>query len=125
MARGADMIEVHFALDRGMFGPDVPVSLEPAEMKHLVDARNAFAEMDAHPVDNDAAAAALSKMRDLFNKSVAPVLALPKGTVLRADQLTTKKPGTGIPARDLPSLIGRRLKNAVQPDRLLRIEDLE
>ena len=125
LARGADMIEVHFALSRTMFGPDVPVSLEPGELRLLTDARDAIAEMDAHPVDNDAAVEALAPMRALFRKSVAPAQPLAKGVVLSADMLTTKKPGTGIPARELPSLIGRRLKNAVGPDRLLRREDLE
>ncbi len=125
MARGADMIEVHFALSRSMFGPDVPVSLEPNELRLLADARDAFAEMDAHPVDNDAAAGKLAAMRALFTKSLAPAKALAKGTVLSADMLTTKKPGTGVPPSELPSLVGRRLKNAVGPDRLLRREDLE
>lgn len=125
MARGADMIEVHFALSRSMFGPDVSVSLEPAELRLLADARDAFAEMDAHPVDNDAAAGQLAAMRALFTKSLAPVKALAKGTVLAADMLTTKKPGTGVPPSELPHLVGRRLKNAVGPDRLLRREDLE
>ncbi len=125
MARGADMIEVHFALSRSMFGPDVPVSLEPAELRLLADARDAFAKMDAHPVDNDAAAGQLAAMRALFTKSLAPVKAMAKGTVLAANMLTTKKPGTGVPPSELPKIVGRRLKNAVGPDRLLRREDLE
>lgn len=125
LARGADMIEVHFALSRTMFGPDVPVSLEPPELRLLADARDAIAEMDAHPVDNDAAAEALAPMRALFRKSIAPARPLAEGTVLTADMLTTKKPGTGVQPSELPNLIGRRLKHAVGPDRLLRREDLE
>ena len=125
MARGADLIEVHFALDRTMFGPDVPVSLTPAELRLLADARDAFAEMDAAPVDNDAMAQTLAPMRVLFTKSLAAAAALPKGTVLSADMLTTKKPGTGIPPREMRAIVGRRLKHAVGPDRLLRLEDLE
>ncbi len=125
IVRGAAMVEVHFTLDRGLFGPDVPVSLTPAEIRLLAETRDAMVEMNAHPVDNDAMAKSLAPMRALFNKSVAPAAALPKGTVLHAEHLTTKKPGTGIPARDLDKIVGRRLKHAVQPDRLLRIEDLE
>ncbi len=125
MARGADLIEVHFALDRTMFGPDVVVSLTPAEMRLLAEARDAYAEMDSHPVDNDAAAGALAPMRALFNKSLAPKAAIAKGAVLAAEMLTTKKPGTGIPAQELDSVLGRRLKRDVGPERLLRREDLE
>ncbi|MBM3507426.1 MAG: N-acetylneuraminate synthase [Alphaproteobacteria bacterium] len=125
MARGADLIEVHFVLDRAMFGPDVPVSLPPADLRLFADARDAFAEMDAHPVDNDAMAASLAPMRALFNKSLAPKAPLSKGAVLVADMLTTKKPGTGIPAHEIDKVVGRRLKKAVSPDRLLRRDDLE
>ena len=125
MARGADLVEVHFALDRTMFGPDVPVSLMPSEMRLLAEARDAYAEMDAHPVDNDAAAGVLAPMRALFNKSLAPKAAIAKGAVLAANMLTTKKPGTGIPAHEIDTVLGRRLKRDVGPERLLRREDLE
>jgi N-acetylneuraminate synthase len=124
MARGADLIEVHFAIDRAK-GPDVPVSLRPDHMRLLAEARDAYAEMIAHPVDNDAMAKSLGDTRAKFNKSVATVRPLQGGTVLAADMLTTKKPGTGIPAQEIDSVVGRRLKRAVAPDRLLRREDLE
>ena len=39
--------------------------------------------------------------------------------------LTEKKPGTGIPAADLATLIGRVLARDVSPDHLLAVEDLE
>jgi sialic acid synthase SpsE len=50
---------------------------------------------------------------------------LPAGTVLREEHLATKKPGSGIPAGELPSLIGRRLRRAIDRDTLLSPEDLE
>ena len=63
-------------------------------------------------------------MRGLFTKSLAPVAALAKGTVLTADMLTAKKPGTGIAAAKLDEFVGRTLANDVRPDRLLRPEDV-
>lgn len=125
IARGADMIEVHIALDKSMFGPDVPVSLTPDEIALLRAARDAVAVMDANPVDNDAMAEAMAPMRSLFNKSVATVRDLPSGTILVLDMLTEKKPGTGIPAADLPTFIGRVLARDVSSARLLVPEDLE
>ncbi len=124
IAKGADMIEVHFALDMNMFGPDVPVSLDPANLALLCGARDAVAEMAGHPVDKDAAAEALSEMRGLFTKSLAPASPLSAGTVLTADMLTAKKPGTGIPADRLAEVVGRELAADVSPDRLLKLEDL-
>lgn len=125
IARRADMVEVHIALDKSMFGPDVPVSLTPDQIALLRGARDAVAVMDANPVDNDGMAADLAPMRSLFNKSVAPIRQLAAGTTLEPDMLTEKKPGTGIPAADLPTLVGRVLARDVSPNHLLAIEDLE
>ncbi|MCH7813206.1 MAG: hypothetical protein IID40_04205 [Planctomycetes bacterium] len=66
----------------------------------------------------------LAEMRRLFTKSLVPVRPLAVGTVLDADMLTLKKPGTGIPEAELPKLLGRRLKREVSPDRLLVWDDL-
>jgi sialic acid synthase SpsE len=51
--------------------------------------------------------------------------ALARGTVLSADDLAIKKPGTGLPPDRLPELIGKRLSIAVAEDQLLAAEDIE
>jgi sialic acid synthase SpsE len=51
--------------------------------------------------------------------------ALARGTVLSADDLAIKKPGTGLPPDRLPELIGKRLSRAVAEDQLLAAEDIE
>ncbi|MBT3534922.1 MAG: N-acetylneuraminate synthase, partial [Rhodospirillaceae bacterium] len=125
LARGADMIEVHVTFDKRLFGPDVPASLTFEEFRQVADGRAAFATMDAHPVDKDVVADELGTMRGLFTKSLAPTRALAKGTVLAADMLTAKKPGTGISATRMDEYIGRTLADDVQPDRLLRPDDVK
>ncbi len=125
LARGADMIEVHLTLDRRLFGPDVPVSLTPPELALVCEARDALVIMAKNPVDKDAMASDLRDMRGLFSKSLAPKRPLPAGTLLSADMLTAKKPGTGIPAAELDDIVGRRLATDVVPERLLRREDLD
>ena len=125
LARGADMIEVHITFDKRMFGPDTPASLTLEEFAQVAAARDAFAAMDANPIDKDAEAAELETMRGLFTKSLAPARRLAGGTVLTADMLLFKKPGGGIPAEELDRIVGRTLAHDVSPDRLLRREDLE
>jgi sialic acid synthase SpsE len=61
----------------------------------------------------------------MFNKSIATVRDLPSGTILAPDMLTEKKPGTGIPAADLPTLIGRVLARDVSSANLLVPDDLD
>ena len=87
-------------------------------------ARDAFRTIDANQVDKDAAAAELAEMRRLFARSAAPVRPLAAGTVLAADMLTAKKPGTGIPASEIPVLVGRRLARDVSPERVLTPADI-
>lgn len=121
---GADALEVHVTLSREMFGPDVSSSVTTSELRQLVEGIRFIETMRAHPVDKDATAEALAPLRRLFTKSVVARQDLPAGTVLRAEHLTTKKPGTGIPADALPTLIGRRLGRAVSGDALLQPGDL-
>ncbi len=125
IARGANVIEAHIVFDRRMFGPDTRASLTVDEFASLVQARDAFAEMFAHPVDKDEIARVLAPTRKIFGKSVAPVRDLAAGTVLRRELLTVKKPGTGIRGSQIDALIGRRLKREVDARRLLCWADLD
>ena len=124
LAKGADIVEAHITLDRRMFGPDIVASLTIEEFALVRQARDAFQAIEVHPVDKDAMAAALADMRQLFQKSLAVVRPLSAGTVLTRDMLTAKKPATGIPSSAIASLVGKRLKRAVAPDRILRWEDI-
>jgi N-acetylneuraminate synthase len=125
MAQGADMIEAHIVFNKRMFGPDTPASLTVEEFKQVAKARDAFAQMLAHPVDKDRIAGDLADTRALFGKSIALARSLPAGTVLARDMLTVKKPGTGIPASEIESLVGRRLKRDADAQRLLSRDDLD
>lgn len=125
LARGADMLEVHAVFDRKMFGPDVCVSLTMDELALLARARDAFAVIDANPVDKEAVAAKLRPMREIFTRSLAPTRDLKRGEILSPDMLTTKKPGTGIAPDRIAELTGKRLGRNVPKDRLLAWEDVE
>jgi N,N'-diacetyllegionaminate synthase len=108
-ALGAQIIEVHVAFSREMFGPDVPVSLTMDELRQLVDGVRFIETALANPVDKDAEALALAPMRELFTKSVALCSPQRAGTILTGELLLVKKPGTGIPADQLAKIVGRRL----------------
>jgi N-acetylneuraminate synthase len=122
---GAEVLEVHVTLSREMFGPDVPASLTTAELRHLVDGVRFTERMLASPVDKSAAAEATAPLRRLFTKSVVARVALPAGTLLLAEHLAAKKPGTGIPAARLPELLGARTTRALAADELLSLADVD
>jgi len=125
MAQGADMIEAHIVFDKRMFGPDTSASLTVEDFRQIAQARDAIARMLAHDVDKDRIAGDLAATRAMFGKSVAVTRDLPAGTVLARDMLTVKKPGTGIPAAEIDSLVGRRLKHDADAQRLLSRDDID
>jgi N-acetylneuraminate synthase len=122
---GADVLEVHVALSRRMFGPDVPVSLVPEELALLVEGVRFIETMRAHPVDKDRAARETEPLRRLFTKSVVAGRDLAAGTILTREVLAVKKPGDGIPAARLTELVGARLLRDVRADERLAPSDVE
>lgn len=125
IARGFNLIEVHATFDRRMFGPDVPASLTVDQIASLASFARDLAAMDGSPVDKDAMAAELGGQKTLFGRSVALKQDLPAGHVLRAADLTPKKPGSGIPWPEKERVIGRMLKQDFPMNRLVALEDLE
>lgn len=121
---GIEVLELHVTFSKEMFGPDVPASLTTSELRRLVDGVRFIERMNSNPVDKDIMAQGMADLRDLFTKSVVARIDLPAGTKLREEHLALKKPGTGIPAAQLPDLLGRRLKRDVRADQMLRESDL-
>lgn len=122
---GAEVLEIHVTLSREMFGPDVPASVTTTELRQLVDGVRAIEKMIANPVDKEDAAAELSPLRQIFTKSIYAGEFIPAGTVLAEKHFQLKKPGVGIPAAELPNLIGQRLLRNLQADELLLLEDVD
>jgi len=121
---GAEVVEVHVTMSRGMFGPDVPASVTMEELRQLVDGIRFVERMRANPVDKDAIARDMAPLRAIFNKSLVARERLAAGTVLTEAHLAMKKPGTGIPAERLPEILGRVLRRPLEVDEQLRPEDI-
>jgi N,N'-diacetyllegionaminate synthase len=123
VALGAVALEKHLTFSRKMYGSDAAHSAEPDQFAELVKGVRAISAMLANPVDkNDISS--YRTMKDIFEKSVASVVDIPAGAVIRADMLGIKKPGTGIPAAKFDSVVGRRAARAIKADRVLNDADL-
>ena len=122
---GIDMLEVHVALSREMFGPDVVASVTTSELRQLVDGIRFIERMRANPVDKDASAQETAPLRKLFTRSLVAREPLPAGTVLAREHLVIKKPGTGLAPDLLNDVVGRRLRRAVKADQVLAADDIE
>lgn len=114
VARGAVMIERHVTLDKSMRGTDHQVSLEPAEMKALVQMTR---EIEASLQGNSKCLfagekAAAKKLR----KSIVAARPLLAGTVLTKDDITVKSPGTGISPEYWDDVIGNTVTTDIAQD---------
>lgn len=121
---GAAIVEVHVTLSREMFGPDVVASVTTDELARLVEGIRFVGRMLNSPVEKDSMAQSLGALRSTFLKSVVASRDLPGGTILEGDHLAAKKPGTGIPATEIPALLGRVLAHDLKADQLIKPGDL-
>lgn len=124
-AMGCSVLEVHVTLSKEAFGPDVPASLTPGELRQLVEGVRFIERMRANPVDKDAEASGLQPLRRLFTKSIVARRSLPAGTILTEQDLTLKKPGTGLPEDRMPEVLGKSLRVPVAADEVILEEALE
>jgi N,N'-diacetyllegionaminate synthase len=124
-ALGLDMLEVHVALSREMFGPDVIASVTTGELRQLADGLRFIERMRTHPLDKNESARETAPLRRLFTRSLVAREALPAGTVLSRAHVSIKKPGTGLPPDRLDEIVGKRLSRAVSADQVLSIDDIE
>jgi N-acetylneuraminate synthase len=123
VALGAVCVEKHFTLSKRLYGPDHHASLEPEELRRLVDAvREVEASMGTAEKERDPG---LDPVRATFEKSVVTAQAIPAGAILEISMLTTKRPGTGIPAARLRELVGRRTRRDLPVNELVGADDVE
>jgi N-acetylneuraminate synthase len=116
---------VHVTLSRDCFGPDVVASLTNEELAMMIQGVRFIEKMRNHTVIKDELAKELAPVRNLFTKSIVANVDLPLGALLTPECLTVKKPGTGIPAERLPSIIGRRVRRPIAAGEMLSPSDLK
>jgi N-acetylneuraminate synthase len=122
IALGACVIEKHFTIDKGMEGWDHAISADPDELRVIVDeGRNVFTSLGGR--QRIVTPAEIEK-RERFRRSLVARQALGRGHVLREEDLTAKRPGTGISPAELTYVVGRTLALDLEEDRVLRWEDL-
>ncbi len=117
VAAGALLLEKHFTLDRSLSGPDQALSLEPSELHSFVtmvrQVEAALGDGIKKPQPSEI------EVRDAARKSLVTTRAVSKGERFTADMLTSKRPGTGLPPREMRRVIGRRARCDVPADTVL------
>ncbi len=118
-ALGATVIEKHFTLDRNMDGPDHKASLEPDELQSMVQAiRNIEAALGdgiKMPTKSE------KRNIDVVRKSIVAKCDIAEGEVFTENNLTTKRPGTGVSPMLWQQIIGQKAKRNFSIDELIEI----
>ena len=119
VALGATVIEKHFTLDRTLPGPDHAASLEPEELKEMVNAiRNieqAMGDGKKQPSSSE------MKNIPIARKSIVAKKSIEKGELFTEDNLTVKRPGTGLSAMEWDNIIGKKSEASFAIDDLIRL----
>ena len=117
VALGATMIEKHFTLDRSLPGPDHIASLEPLELKELVDG---VRRVSAALGDGRKEPRAIEQSTaDVARKSLVARTPIGAGDLFTAENLTVKRPGTGLRPELYWSLLGTHAARAYAADDLI------
>jgi N-acetylneuraminate synthase len=111
VALGATMIEKHFTLKRADGGVDSAFSMEPGEMKELVEetkrAWQSLGEVFVGPTEAE-------KSSITFRRSLYIVKDLKEGDILTKENVRVIRPGLGLPPKHLNQVLGKKIKSGVR-----------
>ena len=118
-ALGAEVIEKHFTLDKNMEGPDHRASLEPAQLREMVRAvRNIEAAMGdgiKQPSESE------KKNIEIVRKSIVAARPIQAGEPFTEENLTTKRPGSGISPMRWKEVTGKTAVRDFAKDELIEL----
>ena len=119
VALGAKVIEKHFTLDRNLPGPDHQASLEPDELKAMVDSiRNiekALGDGEKKVTSSEGKNIAIAR------KSIVAACPIRKGEIFSEKNLTVKRPGTGINPMRWEEIVGTIAIRDYNEDELIEL----
>lgn len=113
-ALGATVIEKHFTIDRSLPGPDHAASLEPNELSQMVTAIRNIERAMGTGIKEPSSSEKPNK--DVVRKSIVASRQIRLGEKFTADNLTAKRPGTGICVSLWDMVIGGTAQRDFNPE---------
>jgi N,N'-diacetyllegionaminate synthase len=120
VALGATVIEKHFTLDRNLPGPDHAASLEPSELKAMV---LAIRNIEKAVSGNGIKETSISELKNncIVRKSLVASRNINKGEFLTEENITIKRPGTGISPMKYDKILGTKAVKEFEEDDLIEL----
>lgn len=119
VAMGATIIEKHFTLDKNMEGPDHRASLEPNELKAMVEAIRNVEKVMGDGIKR--AMPSEEKNKGIVRKSIVAKRTILEKEVFTEDNLTIKRPGNGISPMRWNEVLGKKAITHFEKDDLIKI----
>jgi N,N'-diacetyllegionaminate synthase len=120
VALGATVLEKHFTLDRTLPGPDHKASLEPDELKTMVSAiRNIEKAVGGDGTKH--VSESEKKNIAIARKSIVAACDIKAGEVFTEQNLTVKRPGSGISPMRWEEVLGLKAKRDFNEDELIEL----
>ncbi|MCP5463709.1 MAG: N-acetylneuraminate synthase [Deltaproteobacteria bacterium] len=116
-ARGAEVLEKHFTLDKSMEGPDHKASLDPSELMALVKSVRQVEKALGQGIK--APASSEEKNIAIVRKSLVAAMPIKKGEAFTEENLTCKRPGTGVSPMQYWDYLGRVAENDYEVDEVI------
>jgi len=115
---GASILEKHFTSDKSWPGPDIPVSIDPSELKELIQGTKAV----FHSLGGSKTILPEEKPTINFAySSVVSITDIKKNELLTPENLWVKRPGTGeIPAKDYFKILNKKASVDIEKDQQLK-----
>ncbi len=117
VAMGATVIEKHFTLDKNLPGPDHKASLELDELKSMIKAIRNIEKAMGNGIKKPSPSEL--KNRDIARKSIVSARKIKKGEILTEENLTVKRPGTGISPMRWKEVIGKMANRDYEEDEVI------
>ena len=121
---GSIMNEIHITFDKNMFGPDQKSSLDPKQLKLLIEARDNFQKLNS-PSGFSRNNQYTENMRNLFGRSIGFKTSLKAGHKIKEEDIQLRKPANGINPDEISNIIGKIIVRDYNFLELLQIEDLK
>jgi len=119
VALGATVIEKHFTLDKNLPGPDHKASLEPNELKAMIKAIRNIEKALGNGIKKPSKSE--RKNIEIARKSIVAKRDIKKGEVFSEENITTKRPGTGISPMRWEEVIGKKAPKDFKKDELIEV----
>lgn len=118
-ALGATVIEKHFTLDKDMEGPDHKSSLDPKELKLMIKAIRNVEKALGNGIKRSSPSE--KKNKHIVRKSIVAARCIKPGECFTAENITTKRPGTGINPMEWDKVMGKKAIRNFKEDDLIEI----